>query len=56
MRGRKSDGSMQVVSSFTPCPWPSRFSSVEQTEVKIPPKSVSKPYLRMKDGSYLPRV
>jgi hypothetical protein len=34
---------MQVASSLTPWPWPSRFSNVEHTEVKIPPVLVSKP-------------
>jgi hypothetical protein len=38
---RNQVGSMTVVSSFTPWPWPSRFSKEETTEVRIPPGDVS---------------
>lgn len=38
MRERKMEGSMHVVSSFTPYPVRERFSKVLHTEVRMPPE------------------
>lgn len=54
---RNMEGVMTVVSSLTPWPWPSRFSKVLQTEVRIPPRIGLVGWrFRVRCEAYLPRA